>query len=42
LSFENEQPEFYTGNYAEYEAYRQSRLGEDAVQKRTKYKKISG
>ena len=32
LSFENEQPEFYTGNYAEYEAYRQSRLGEDAVQ----------
>ncbi len=33
LSFENEQPEFYTGNYAEYEAYRQSRLGEDAVQK---------
>ncbi len=42
LSFENEQPEFYTGNYAEYEAYRQSRLGEDASQKRTKYKKITG
>ncbi|WP_343598094.1 energy-dependent translational throttle protein EttA [Acinetobacter sp.] len=42
LSFENEQPEFYTGNYAEYEAYRQSRLGEDAAKKRTKYKKISG
>jgi ATPase subunit of ABC transporter with duplicated ATPase domains len=42
LSFENEQPEFYTGNYAEYEAYRQSRLGEDAAQKRTKYKKITG
>lgn len=42
LSFENEQPEFYTGNYAEYEAYRQSRLGEDATQKRSKYKKITG
>jgi hypothetical protein len=38
----NEQPEFYTGNYAEYEAYRQSRLGDDAQPKRTKYKKISG
>lgn len=42
LSFENEQPEFYTGNYAEYEAYRQSRLGDDAVQKRSKYRKITG
>ena len=42
LSFENEQPEFFTGNYAEYEAYRLARLGEDAVQKRTKYKKIGG
>ena len=42
LSFENEQPEFYEGNYAEYEAYRQSRLGDDVVQKRTKYKKIGG
>ncbi len=42
LSFENEQPEFYEGNYAEYEAYRLARLGEDAVQKRTKYKKIGG
>ncbi|MHA3048512.1 energy-dependent translational throttle protein EttA [Acinetobacter sp. ANC 4641] len=42
LSFENEQPEFYEGNYAEYEAYRLARLGDDAVQKRTKYKKISG
>ena len=40
LSFENEQPEFYAGNYAEYEAYRQSRLGDAAVQKRSKYKKI--
>ncbi|NAR18529.1 energy-dependent translational throttle protein EttA [Acinetobacter haemolyticus] len=42
LSFENEQPEFYTGNYAEYEAYRQSRLGDAATTKRSKYKKISG
>lgn len=42
LSFENEQPEFYTGNYAEYEAYRQSRLGDAAATKRTKYKKITG
>ena len=42
LSFENEQPEFYTGNYAEYEAYRQSRLGDAAASKRSKYKKITG
>ncbi|OTG67584.1 energy-dependent translational throttle protein EttA [Acinetobacter silvestris] len=42
LSFENEQPEFYAGNYAEYEAYRQSRLGDAGVQKRSKYKKIGG
>ena len=42
LSFENEQPEFYEGNYAEYEAYRLARLGDAAVQKRTKYKKIGG
>ncbi len=28
LSFENEQPEFYEGNYAEYEAYRLARLGD--------------
>ena len=40
LSFENEQPEFYAGNYAEYEAYRQSRLGDSSVTKRAKYKKI--
>jgi hypothetical protein len=42
LSFENEQPEFYEGNYAEYEAYRQSRLGDVAATKRAKYKKITG
>ncbi|KAK0362308.1 hypothetical protein LTR94_019985 [Friedmanniomyces endolithicus] len=42
LSFENEQPEFYEGNYAEYEAYRLACLGDAAVQKRTKYKKIGG
>ena len=40
LSFENETPEFYEGNYAEYEAYRLARLGDAAVQKRSKYKKI--
>jgi ATPase subunit of ABC transporter with duplicated ATPase domains len=42
LSFENEQPEFYEGNYAEYEAYRQSRLGDAVTTKRAKYKKITG
>ncbi|OTG84954.1 energy-dependent translational throttle protein EttA [Acinetobacter sp. ANC 4648] len=42
LSFENDKPEFYTGNYAEYEAYRQSRLSEDSSAKRAKYKKITG
>ena len=40
LSFENDQPEFYAGNYAEYEAYRQSRLGDSSSTKRAKYKKI--
>ncbi len=40
ISIENQQ--YADGNYAEYEAYRQSRLGEDAAQKRTKYKKITG
>lgn len=42
LSFENEQPEFYTGNYAEYEAYRRSKLGDDVDAKRKKYRKITG
>ena len=42
LSFEDEQPEFYTGNYTEFEAYRRAKLGDDAQPHRKKYKKISG
>ena len=42
LSFENEQPEFYDGNYTEYEAFRKKRLGEDAKPVRAKYKKLGG
>ena len=42
LSFENDKPEFYEGNYAEYEAYRQSRLGDESSTKRQKYRKIGG
>ena len=42
LSFENEQPEFFDGNYTEYEAYRKKQLGDEARPTRTKYKKIGG
>ncbi len=42
LSFENETPEFFTGNYAEYEAYRRDRLGDEAESKGKKYRKIGG
>ena len=42
LSFENEQPEFYTGNYAEYEAFRRAKLGDEIDNKRKKYRKITG
>ena len=42
LSFENDEPEFYDGNYTEYEAYRKKKLGDEARPTRAKYKKISG
>lgn len=42
LSFENEAPEFFDGNYSEYEKWRKERLGTDATPKRMKYKKIGG
>lgn len=42
LSFENESPEFFDGNYSEYEKWRKERLGADAAPKRMKYKKIGG
>ncbi|MDO4223906.1 MAG: energy-dependent translational throttle protein EttA [Acinetobacter sp.] len=42
LSFENEQPEFFDGNYTEYEKWRKDKLGADATPKRMKYKKIGG
>ncbi|MPW67700.1 energy-dependent translational throttle protein EttA [Moraxella catarrhalis] len=42
LSFENEVPEFFDGNYSEYEKWRKERLGADAAPKRMKYKKIGG
>lgn len=42
LSFENEAPEFFDGNYSEYEKWRKERLGADATPKRMKYKKIGG
>lgn len=42
LSFENEAPEFFDGNYSEYEKWRKERLGADAAPKRMKYKKIGG
>ena len=40
LSFEGETPEFFTGNYAEFEEYRRKRDGDDLVAKRQKYRKI--
>ncbi|MBF7682198.1 energy-dependent translational throttle protein EttA [Acinetobacter sp. B5B] len=40
LAFEDEGPEFFDGNYTEYEAYRKKKLGEDARPKRAKYRKI--
>lgn len=42
LSFENEQPEFFDGNYTEYEKWRKEKLGNDVRPTRVKYKKISG
>ena len=40
LSFENETPEFFTGNYTEFEEYRRKRDGDDLATRRQKYRKI--
>ncbi|TEU24219.1 energy-dependent translational throttle protein EttA [Alkanindiges illinoisensis] len=42
LAFEDEGPQWFNGNYSEYEAYRKKMLGNDAGPKRAKYKKIGG
>lgn len=42
LAFETEGPEWFDGNYTEYEAYRKAKYGKDAGPHRMKYKKISG
>jgi sulfate-transporting ATPase len=40
LAFEQEGPEWFDGNYSEYEAFRRNKLGNDARPKRSKFKKI--
>lgn len=42
LAFEDEGPEFFDGNYTEYEVFRKKKLGDDARPKRAKYRKIGG
>lgn len=42
LAFEDEGPQWFNGNYSEYEAYRRKMLGNDSGPKRAKYKKIGG
>jgi sulfate-transporting ATPase len=42
LAFEDEGPQWFDGNYTEYEVYRKKQLGSDAGPKRAKYKKIGG
>ena len=42
LAFETEGPEWFDGNYTEYEVYRKAKYGKDAGPHRMKYKKISG
>ena len=41
LTFEDEGPIWFDGNYSEFEAYRKKQLGADAEPKRMKYKKIA-
>ena len=41
LAFEPEGPQWFDGNYSEYEAYRKKQLGDEATPKRMKYKKIA-
>ena len=40
LAFEEEGPEWFDGNYTEYEAFRRNKLGNDARPKRSQFKKI--
>lgn len=40
LAFEDEGPQWFDGNYSEYETYRKKMLGNDSGPKRAKYKKI--
>jgi ATP-binding cassette ChvD family protein len=40
LAFEEEGPEWFDGNYSEYETFRRNKLGNDARPKRSKFKKI--
>ncbi|XID75074.1 energy-dependent translational throttle protein EttA [Alkanindiges sp. WGS2144] len=42
LAFEDEGPQWFDGNYSEYEVYRKKTLGDEARPKRAKYKKIGG
>ncbi len=42
LAFEDEGPQWFDGNYSEYEIYRKSRLGSNSGPKRAKYRKIGG
>lgn len=42
LAFEDEGPQWFDGNYSEYEAYRKKQLGSNAGPKRAKYRKIGG
>ncbi len=42
LAFEEDGAQWFEGNYHDYEAWRKSRLGDEARPKRAKYKKIGG
>ncbi|RYZ26822.1 MAG: energy-dependent translational throttle protein EttA, partial [Sphingobacteriales bacterium] len=42
LAFEDEGPQWFDGNYSEYEVYRKKTLGNSSGPKRAKYKKIGG
>ncbi len=42
LAFEDEGPQWFDGNYSEYETYRKKQLGSNAGPKRAKYRKIGG
>jgi ATP-binding cassette ChvD family protein len=42
LAFEDEGPQWFDGNYSEYEVYRKKTLGNTSGPKRAKYKKIGG